>query len=70
MGLTKMGIAGVGMLCTSLLICFITSIISLNCLADKKNQCAQISGFIALITCCMVIFAGVFGIFMENKLTD
>lgn len=33
------------------LVYFITTIIAMNCLADKKIGCAQASGLTALVTC-------------------
>ena len=39
------------------LVSVITSIMALNCLADKNNTCAQASGFTALVTGCMIASA-------------
>ena len=38
------------------LVCVITSLIALNCWADDKKQCAQVSGFTALLTTCIMSF--------------
>lgn len=37
-----------------ILVCIIASMISLNCWADKKNQCAQVAGFTAVLTGCLM----------------
>jgi hypothetical protein len=39
------------------LVSIITSIMTLNCLADQKYTCAQASGFTALVTGCMIASA-------------
>lgn len=46
---------GIAVVLVSLLICIITTIVSFNCLADKNNQCAQTSGFVALTFCCLLM---------------
>lgn len=44
----------------------ITTIIALNCLADKKNDCAQTSGIMAAVCGCLAASAiGV--LFFANK---
>lgn len=67
MALSKMNIAGLAIGGTSFVMCFITSIISFNCLADKKMQCAQVSGIIALITFCLMFSACVAAIFIHKN---
>lgn len=65
--MNKMQMGGLAVACLCLVICFVTSIISLNCAADKRWQCAQISGFAAGTTGCMMISALVAGFFFLKK---
>jgi hypothetical protein len=44
-------------------VCAISSLISFNCAADKKWQCAQVSGFFA----CLGAFFTVVGLVMTYK---
>lgn len=44
-------------------VCAISSLISFNCVADKKWQCAQVSGFFA----CLGAFFTVVGLVMTYK---
>lgn len=53
----KGAIVGILFICVSAIICFITSIITFNCLADGKDGCAQKSGFVALTTCACFVSA-------------
>lgn len=46
---SKLTYVGWAAVAVSLFICIITTIISLNCLADKKTDCAQRSGFVGLV---------------------
>ena len=55
-------VLGVVAVATSCLISVITSIISLNCLSDKKYDCAQRSGIVAavfsfMLSCAIVVTA-------------
>ena len=45
---------GMGCLCVTCLVLVITALTSLNCAADKKWQCAQVSGFFAIVAACVV----------------
>jgi len=54
---SKLAYASSAMLAVSCLIYIITGIVSLNCLADKKTQCAQTSGFTALVFGCLAVSA-------------
>jgi cytochrome bd-type quinol oxidase subunit 1 len=52
-------LALVGVLCSGG-ICFITTLISLQCLSDKKKDCAARSGIIAAVTfMCMCLSVAV-----------
>lgn len=54
-------IAGLAFILIMGLMCFITSIITMNCAADKKYGCAQKSGFVALVTCGCLVSAAIAG---------
>lgn len=56
---------GLGAAAVSCIVCIITTIVSLNCLANKDNKCAQVSGFTALTFCCLMASAA--GVIMYNK---
>lgn len=53
----KLVYASSAMLALACIIYIITGIISLNCLADKNTQCAQTSGFTALVFGCLAACA-------------
>jgi membrane protein YdbS with pleckstrin-like domain len=38
------------------LVCIITSMISLNCVAEKKWDCARASGIVTCVTCVVALF--------------
>lgn len=58
-----------GMALTALccLVFCVTALITLNCLADKKENCAQQSGFIALVTGCFASVMLGLGMWQVNK---
>lgn len=63
----KVSIAMIAGGCASLLACLIASIVSLNCLADKKMQCAQVNGFIAMTFSCLGAVLLAFLMFVSKK---
>ncbi len=57
---------GLGVSLIFLLVCLITTGVSLNCLADKNTQCAQTAGIGALITGCLLL-SSVLGVVLYNR---
>lgn len=62
----KIAYVSSGLLALACLVYVIATVVSLNCLADKKNDCAQGSGFVAL-TCGCVAASAMAAIMFSDK---
>lgn len=53
----KMQYASAAIVCLVCIVSVVNAVISLNCVADKKWNCAQVSGILAIVCGCMGMVA-------------